>query len=203
MLSLPMIICYLTLLSRLSGCTMASSVHSLAQSSNTTQFVGSSTQLIVGWRDSSGERGTLEILWTCFTTVIACTWTILHLNVPGMQDGAWTKFWRKVKWMAITIVFPEFTFAKAVCELQMAVEDLHELSLQQDKFSYRIEYGLGCRLLHKLLRPRASTCTGSRKLSLELTKDSIKKEPREMASQTTSVQIKQHFLQSKDLNQNS
>lgn len=64
--------------------------------------------------------------------------------------------------MVITIVFPEFTFAKAVCELQMAVEDLHQLSLLQDQFSYHVEYGSGCRLLHRLLTPRSSCYTQSR-----------------------------------------
>jgi hypothetical protein len=36
-------------------------------------------------------------------------------------------FFRKAKWMVITILFPEFIFAKAVAELQTAVENLVDL----------------------------------------------------------------------------
>lgn len=42
----------------------------------------------------------------------------------------------------------------------------------------------------QILRPRASTCTGSRELSLESTNDSIKKEPCKMASQPSKMKAK-------------
>ena len=59
--------------------------------------------------------------------------------------AAQLKLLRKAKWMLI--VFPEFIFAKALCELQMAVEDLHDLSLQQEAFEWEVEYGRGCQLV--------------------------------------------------------
>jgi hypothetical protein len=126
----------------------------LVEGANVTEAVTDSIPKYTGWNNGPGARSTADILWSCLTTVISCTWTILHLNIPGAKDGTWTKFWRKLKWMGITLIFPEFTFAKAVCELQMAVEDLHELSLRQDVFDWEVEYGWGCRLLHKLLRPQ-------------------------------------------------
>src|SRR5947207_249854 len=64
----------------------------------------------VGWDSGPGQRGTLDIVWVCLCTVVACTWTILHLNVPGPGDGFWVKIGRKAKWMVITILFPEFIF---------------------------------------------------------------------------------------------
>jgi hypothetical protein len=95
----------------------------------------------------------MNLVWNCLTTVIACSWSILHFNVPGRHDGTCIKFWRKVKWVSITVVFPEFIFAKAVCELQMAIDDLRELSLQQKAFGWEVEYGRGCQLLYRLLHP--------------------------------------------------
>lgn len=31
-------------------------------------------------------RGTLDILWSCLATIIACTYTVLHLNIPEQRD---------------------------------------------------------------------------------------------------------------------
>jgi hypothetical protein len=31
-------------------------------------------------------RGTLDILWSCLATIIACTYTVLHLNIPKQRD---------------------------------------------------------------------------------------------------------------------
>jgi hypothetical protein len=73
------------------------------------------------------QRGTLTLVYGCLSTIFASTWTVLHLNVPSEDDKAWQKALRKAKWMAITILFPEFTFAKAVCELRMAVANLREM----------------------------------------------------------------------------
>ncbi|KAK0648418.1 hypothetical protein B0T16DRAFT_388655 [Cercophora newfieldiana] len=82
----------------------------------------------VGWTAAPTRRGTITILHTCLATIIACTWTALHLNVPGPGDTTLTKFLRKAKWMFIAILFPEFLFAKAVCELQLALEVLQHLA---------------------------------------------------------------------------
>lgn len=52
---------------------------------------------------------------------------MLHLNVPNRDDGWRTKAVRKSKWMLINIFFPEFIFAKAVCDLRLALDDLREI----------------------------------------------------------------------------
>jgi len=63
--------------------------------------------------------------------------------------------------MTITIIFPEFIFAKAVCELQMAIEDLHELKEQEDAFGWEVEYDRGCRLLYWLFHPHTTSSSRS------------------------------------------
>jgi hypothetical protein len=64
-------------------------------------------------------RSTLDITWSSLATIIACTFTVLHLNVPEQRDNrdpGWTgdlKWWWKniqptLQWTAITIVALEW-----------------------------------------------------------------------------------------------
>ncbi|KAJ4019515.1 hypothetical protein NW766_003249 [Fusarium irregulare] len=126
----------------------------------------------VGWQSSPRDRGTVTLIWGCVTTIFACSWTILHLNVPALTDSAWTRFLRKAKWMAITIVFPEFILSKAICDLRLALRELREFDenlrsnendvkwktsfmLQGDmrafEWSWRVEYPRYARLIYRLL----------------------------------------------------
>lgn len=41
----------------------------------------------VGWVTSPNQRGTADIIWTCLLTILACSWTILHLNIPANTNG--------------------------------------------------------------------------------------------------------------------
>lgn len=81
---------------------------------------------VVGWTAGPGARGTLTLVWSCMITIFACTWTVLHLNVPGRHEGPLVITLRKLKWMAVNILFPEFIFAKAICDLRLALDELRE-----------------------------------------------------------------------------
>jgi hypothetical protein len=67
-------------------------------------------------------RSTFDIVWTCVTVLILCSWSVLHLavpeqftpktrrqrfNLPAARQGL------KVKWMLITLIGPEFIFGSA------------------------------------------------------------------------------------------
>ncbi|KAF2193106.1 hypothetical protein K469DRAFT_745478 [Zopfia rhizophila CBS 207.26] len=122
-----------------------------AQCSNTTVNAQNATKHSqTGWREGPDGRGTMTILWSCLTIIISCTWTILHLNVPHPEEGAFTKVFRKAKWMVINILFPEFIFSKAVCELQMAVDDLHAMKEKEAETGGEVEFGRGARCLYRL-----------------------------------------------------
>ena len=47
------------------------------------------------------SRGSLDIVWSCLATLLACTYTVLHLNVPEQRDGkdgaseTYTRAWWK------------------------------------------------------------------------------------------------------------
>ncbi|KAH7183441.1 uncharacterized protein B0J16DRAFT_401780 [Fusarium flagelliforme] len=127
---------------------------------------------IVGWQSGPKDRGTVTLIWGCVTTIFACSWTILHLNVPALTDSGWTRLRRKAKWMAITILFPEFILSKAICDLRLALRELVEFddylrsdhnqvkwrtrygtkwSAGEDEWSWRVEFPQHARWLYRLL----------------------------------------------------
>jgi hypothetical protein len=82
----------------------------------------------VNFVQSPGGRGTLDILWGCLFSIVACTWTILHINVPEQREGQ-NPGWRgdlkwmfkgfciKLWWMLWTILAPELVLSVAVGNL--------------------------------------------------------------------------------------
>ncbi|KAF2871354.1 hypothetical protein BDV95DRAFT_636150, partial [Massariosphaeria phaeospora] len=71
---------------------------------------------LVPWQSGPGptDRGGFSIVWSCVAVIITCTWTTLHLNIPARTDSFWTKLLRKIKWMIVMIVLPEFIFSHAM-----------------------------------------------------------------------------------------
>ena len=84
-------------------------------------------------------RGTLDILWSCLFTIIACTWTIQHLNIPEQRwdrDPGWKGdlewqlkgTWTSLKWMVVTMVAPEILIETAWEDLFFARDDLRKMT---------------------------------------------------------------------------
>jgi hypothetical protein len=76
-------------------------------------------------------RSTFDILWTCLLTIIACTWSVQHLNIPEQREGrdpgflgniqwALKRSWTNTKWMLITVVAPEYLLIKNLGDLSLA-----------------------------------------------------------------------------------
>ncbi|TRX93761.1 hypothetical protein FHL15_005437 [Xylaria flabelliformis] len=123
----------------------------------------------IGWQAGPAERDTLTLVYGCLITIFTCTWTVLHLNVPGLSDKWWEIAMRKAKWMAITVLLPEFIFAKAVCDLRLALKNLHdfEIALKEKHkdslqwtdsyeyightYSWQVDYGPRAKRLYKIL----------------------------------------------------
>lgn len=68
-------------------------------------------------------RSTMNIVWSCMSTILLCCWSVQHLNVPPqfqpktMRQNIMRKLfllWRKVFWMLITLFVPELILAKAM-----------------------------------------------------------------------------------------
>jgi hypothetical protein len=76
-------------------------------------------------------RGTFDILWGNLFTIVICIWAVQHLNLPEQRNGrdqgwrgdlkwAWKSFFTKFRWMAFTLILPEFLGAKAYAEMRLA-----------------------------------------------------------------------------------
>ena len=110
-----------------------------AENNHTAGTASDGQQIKVGWKAGPTQRGSLMLIYGCLSTIFASTWAVLHLNVPAPYDSAWTRGLRKIKWMAITILFPEFIFSKAVCELRLAVADLYSMHVKLKETRLRWE----------------------------------------------------------------
>jgi|SRR5690242_935390 len=75
---------------------------------------------VVGWAPEPQARGTVGLIWSCLATIFLCTWNAVHPNLPGMNDNAWRIFGRRVVFMLIALVAPEFICAAASEELRSA-----------------------------------------------------------------------------------
>lgn len=82
---------------------------------------------------SSNVRGTFDILWNSLFTLLVCTWTVQHLNTPSqgarrssVQSGV-IGVWRKVKWMLLTLILPEFLVGKALQDNARAKQSVSRL----------------------------------------------------------------------------
>ncbi|OCL11802.1 hypothetical protein AOQ84DRAFT_286469 [Glonium stellatum] len=69
----------------------------------------------VGWVSGPNGRGTINLLWSCVATLFICTWTVQHMDIvwPNYQ-GRQTQRIRKLKWMAVTLLIPEYLNALAI-----------------------------------------------------------------------------------------
>jgi hypothetical protein len=83
---------------------LLSALPAVALSQNTTQE---------GWQSGGSDRSSFDILWACFSTIFASTWTVLHLNVAHPKDSESRIFWRQVTNFISTIFLPEYTLAVA------------------------------------------------------------------------------------------
>ncbi|PMD14871.1 hypothetical protein NA56DRAFT_582915 [Hyaloscypha hepaticicola] len=84
-------------------------------------------------------RGTLTILWNCLSIIVLCTWSIQRLNVPAIrapEEHTVKEMWqtvldlrKKIKWMAFTVLFPEYLVGRAFGErlgMKVSVDDMLE-----------------------------------------------------------------------------
>ncbi|EJT69314.1 hypothetical protein GGTG_12933 [Gaeumannomyces tritici R3-111a-1] len=94
----------------------------------------------LGFVQAPPIRGTMEIVWSCLSVILLCTWSILHLNVPPQhrprgwrQKMRWelAQLRKKLKWMVITLVAPElllgFVFV-AFISVRQSTKKLQELA---------------------------------------------------------------------------
>ncbi|KAE8386820.1 hypothetical protein BDV23DRAFT_196220 [Aspergillus alliaceus] len=67
---------------------------------------------VQGWTAGPGTRGTLDILWTCLSTLALCVWTAIHPNIP-VKHKLWPTLLERLGLMALAIIFPEIIITSA------------------------------------------------------------------------------------------
>jgi hypothetical protein len=62
------------------------------------------------------SRSTLDLLYSCGFTIFLSTWSALHINVLADCDTTWTVQIRKLKWMTVGVLIPEYVAVMAITE---------------------------------------------------------------------------------------
>lgn len=60
------------------------------------------------------QRDLLSIIWGCFATIFACTWTSVHPNIPAPDDSFLLIIPRRLSCMVWAVLAPEVVILWAV-----------------------------------------------------------------------------------------
>ncbi|KAL6718772.1 hypothetical protein ACLMJK_003006 [Lecanora helva] len=90
-----------------------------------------STERITHFVSEPAGRGTLGLVWSAFVTIFLCAFTIQRLNITDPPPSELRVFFKKVLWMGITLIAPEFTALLAFDQWRNArkVKDMHDLGM--------------------------------------------------------------------------
>ncbi|KAG2755135.1 hypothetical protein P692DRAFT_201783252 [Suillus brevipes Sb2] len=69
---------------------------------------------------SSHTRTLWNIIRSCAATLFACTWTAIHPNIPGMDEGKITTFSRRLAIMTMALIAPELMITWATIQFLSA-----------------------------------------------------------------------------------
>jgi hypothetical protein len=84
------------------------------------QCMASSSTPLLSWQLDGNSRSAWDILWTCLSTIFACTWTRLHLDVPPRNVSVARCTINNIYVWVLTILAPEITFLRATSQLDDA-----------------------------------------------------------------------------------
>lgn len=65
-------------------------------------------------------RGTIDILWGCFSTIILCATISVHINYPSFSEKAWQVNARQFRWSLVCFAAPEIPMILATGQKQEA-----------------------------------------------------------------------------------
>lgn len=80
----------------------------------------------LGFVPEPDGRGTFGILWSSLAVLFLNTWTVLHLNIPNLNQSFWQGALHKLKWIAISTIAPEFISLMAADDYDSA-KTLHRM----------------------------------------------------------------------------
>lgn len=86
---------------------------------NDNNITALNTLFAPAWLSSPSVRGTSDILWSCISTLVACIYTALHLNVPA-NTGTWAMLKHKAEWLLVALLALEIVVYMAISQLYAA-----------------------------------------------------------------------------------
>ncbi|KAI9865375.1 MAG: hypothetical protein M1813_002264 [Trichoglossum hirsutum] len=69
--------------------------------------IANGASLSHGWVSQPNQRGTLDIIRSCLSTLFICLWVQLHLNVPASHEGLLRRSWQRFRWLDLGALVPE------------------------------------------------------------------------------------------------
>jgi hypothetical protein len=88
-----------------------------------------------GWVPQQDNRGTLDIIWSCLTTLFICLWVQLHLNVPSPDETLLQTSLRRLRWLLYGALVPEFLLlasAGQYASAKMSLKDMKALGYEDN-----------------------------------------------------------------------
>jgi hypothetical protein len=73
-----------------------------------------------GWVKNN-DRGTQNIITSCFSIIMLCLWSMLHLNLPAPDDTMWTIILQRARWMFLGFLYPELVMCFAYAQMMSAI----------------------------------------------------------------------------------
>lgn len=68
----------------------------------------------------NNTRSLWDIIWSCAATLFACTWTAIHPNIPGMDEGKFAVYSRRLGIMMMGLIAPELVITWATVQFLSA-----------------------------------------------------------------------------------
>ncbi|KAG1730956.1 uncharacterized protein EDB91DRAFT_1085251 [Suillus paluster] len=88
----------------------------------------------------SNTRTLWDIIWSCGATLLACTWTAIHPNIPGMNEGKLTIMRRRLFIMVVALISPELIITWAAWQF---------LSARAAAKKFNSDFGSQCAQAHR------------------------------------------------------
>jgi squalene monooxygenase len=105
----------------------------------------------IGWNPQPNERGTIDIIWSCFLVLFVCVWAVMHHNVPIKGEGFWAEFRRKCRWATLAVCAPEMLTLFSVMQWNAAnisVKQMRKIGLQDWSAVHAFYANAGGFILH-------------------------------------------------------
>ncbi|KAH8667716.1 hypothetical protein BGZ61DRAFT_364844 [Ilyonectria robusta] len=84
----------------------------------------------LGWVPSPTSRGTIDIIWSCSLVLFACTWTVLHTNLPEEGESIKLITLRKIRWAIWALFSPEIVMVGAAYQWSSARASMKEMQAE-------------------------------------------------------------------------